>query len=43
MTLEGWHVNSPNLMLTAEDIADERTRDPDPPIPVRVLPGKRPD
>ena len=24
MKLEGWHVNSPRLMLTADDIADER-------------------
>jgi hypothetical protein len=24
MLLEGWHINSPRLMLTADDVADER-------------------
>jgi len=27
MILEGWHVTSPNLMLTADDVADERASD----------------
>jgi hypothetical protein len=37
MTLEGWHVNSPNLMLTPEDIADERRESTGPALPARPV------
>ena len=38
MKLEGWHVQSPNLMLTAEDIADEREDAAPAPVEVRAAP-----
>lgn len=38
MKLEGWHVQSPNLMLTADDIADERGDAAPAPVEVRAAP-----
>lgn len=40
MKLEGWHVQSPNLMLTADDIADERSGTAPAPVVVEVAPPR---
>jgi hypothetical protein len=40
MVLEGWHINSPNLMLTAEDVADERVDRSRPPELIEMVPQK---
>ena len=42
MKLEGWHVNSPNLMLTADDIADERGDATPTPVVRVILPKSSP-
>ena len=43
MKLEGWHVNSPNLMLTAQDIADEKAAPADKTIQVQAAEPSRAD
>jgi len=40
MVLEGWHVTSPNLMLTPEDVADERVDQSRPPELIEMAPQK---
>lgn len=42
MKLEGWHVQSPQLMVTADDIAGERAKGLPPPVVVQVAPAKGP-
>ena len=41
MTLEGWHVESPRLMVTADDVADERAEGAPPMVVVKAAPKKR--
>ena len=48
MALEGWHVQSPRLMLTADDVADERAGDaavaedaPPPVVMVEAAPAMK--
>jgi hypothetical protein len=41
MTLEGWHVESPRLMLTADDVADERAEARPPPVVVQAAPATK--
>ena len=40
MRLEGWHVQAPQLELTADDIADERAKGVPSPVVVRAAPTK---